>query len=90
MDGVVSPLGLHELPVLELELNTELPQLFTTVIVGVVGLASTIIALLDDLPSPQVPVPFTFIIPEEEDAKSIVTEFPVPFMVAPEPSKDQT
>jgi hypothetical protein len=91
MDGVVSEFGLHVFPVLALEVKTELPQLLTTVIVGVAGTAFTVIANAGDTaPSPHVPVPFTVRSPEVAlDEKSIVTEFPVPFIVAPVPEYAQ-
>lgn len=87
MDGVVSLFGLQVLPVAELDVNTELPQLFTTLIVGVAGSVFTVIAKVGDTaPSPQLPVPFTVKSPEVAfDAKLIVTELPEPFMVAPVP-----
>lgn len=87
MDGVVSLFGLQVLPVDELDVNTELPQLFTTLIVGVDGCAVTVIENAgDNAPSPQAPVPLTVRSPEVAfDAKLIVTEVPLPLMVAPVP-----
>lgn len=87
IDCVVSLFGLQVLPVDELDVNTELPQLLTTLIVGVDGNEFTVIAKVGDTaPSPQVPVPFTVKSPEVAfDAKAIVTLLPEPLIVAPVP-----
>ena len=73
---VVPPPGLHKyVPVVALELNVELPQLLTTVKVGVVGIEFTVMeSVAETAPLPQVPVPFTVKSPEVADAeKSMVT-----------------
>lgn len=87
MDWVVSLVGLQVLPVAELDVNTELPQLLTTLMVGVEGRAFTVIANAGDTaPSPHAPVPFTVKLPEVAfDAKLSVTLLPVPVIVAPVP-----
>lgn len=87
IDCVVSLFGLQVLPVAELEVNTELPQLLTTLMVGVEGKAFTVIAKAgDNAPSPQAPVPFTVRSPEVAlEAKLSVTEVPLPLIVAPVP-----
>lgn len=90
IDCVVSLFGLQVLPVEELEVKTLLPQLFTTLIVGVDGNAFTVMANVGDkAPSPQAPVPLTVRSPEVAfDEKSIVTLLPEPMIVAPLPLYD--